>query len=100
MLASSSFAFLAVSALYGLGVAISTVATSAYVTDVANRERIRASMGALFAIMDVGSSPGPLVVVVATAGYGAGFFVSLLMALAVQVVFAVSAAGSGRGAGG
>ena len=96
--ASSFAAFLAVSALFGLGMAVSTVATSAYVADVASRERIGASMGALSAIMDVGHSAGPLVtgVVIATAGYASGFFVSLLLALAVLVVFAVSAAGSGH----
>lgn len=96
--ASSFAAFLGVSALFGLGMAVSTVATSAYVAEVANRERIGASMGALSAIMDVGHSVGPLVtgVVIAAAGYASGFLLSLVLALAVTVVFAVSAAGPER----
>ncbi len=92
---------LGVSALFGLGMAISTVATSAYVAEVASRERIGASMGALSAIMDVGHSAGPLVtgVVIGAAGYASGFLLSLLLALAVTVVFVVSAAGLERGDG-
>ena len=100
-LASSFFVLLAASSLFGLGMAISTVATSAYVADVARSEQIGASMGALSAIMDIGQSAGPLVtgLVIVAAGYAWGFLLSLVLAVAVTVIFIVSVAGPGRKAG-
>lgn len=91
--ASSFPAFLVVSAVFGLGISISTVATSAYVADVAQREHIGASMGALSSIMDVGQSMGPLVtgIVVSAAGYAWGFLLSAAVAVVVTVIFVVSA---------
>ena len=84
--------FLAVSSLFGLGMSISTVATSAYVADVARKENIGASMGALSSIMDIGQSAGPLItgIVIMAAGYTAGFLVSFLLAIVVVVVFVFS----------
>jgi MFS family permease len=84
--------FLAVSSLFGLGMSVSTVATSAYVADVAKKENIGASMGALSSIMDIGQSTGPLVtgIVIMAAGYTSGFFLSFLLAIAVTVVFVAS----------
>ena len=81
--------FLAVSSLIGLGMSISTVATSAYVADVARKENIGASMGALSSIMDIGQSAGPLItgIVIMAAGYTTGFLVSFLLAIVVVVVF-------------
>lgn len=83
---------LAVSAVFGLGQSISTVATSAYVADIAERECIGASMGALSAIMDIGHSTGPLVtgIVIAAAGYAWGFLLSAVLAVAVTAFFVVS----------
>ena len=54
---------------------LSTVATSAYVADVAKKEQIGASMGALSSIMDIGQSAGPVVtgIIVAVAGDPSGF---------------------------
>ncbi len=97
-LASSFPVLLAVSSLFGLGMSISTVATSAYVADVAQKECIGASMGALSSIMDIGQSAGPLVtgIVIVAAGYAAGFLLSFLLAVAVTVVFVVSVIGPGR----
>jgi MFS family permease len=90
--ASSFPAFLVVSAVFGLGMSISTVATSAYVADVAQREHIGASMGALSSIMDIGQSTGPLVtgIVVSAAGYAWGFLLSAAIAVVVTVIFVVS----------
>ena len=84
--------FLAVSSLIGLGKSISTVATSAYVADVARKENIGASMGALSSIMDIGQSAGPLItgIVIMAAGYTAGFLLSFLLAIVVVVVFIFS----------
>jgi MFS family permease len=89
----SSFAlFLLVSATLGLGMSLSTVATSAYVADIAHKEQIGASMGALSATMDIGHSAGPLVtgIIITAVGYTLGFFVSFLLAIAVTAVFALS----------
>jgi len=83
---------LAVSAAFGLGMSLSTVATSVYVADVARREQIGASMGALSSIMDIGHSAGPLVtgIIITVAGYTLGFFAGFVLALAVAGIFAVS----------
>jgi len=91
-LAPSFLHFLAVSSVFGLGISVSTVATSAYVADVAKKENIGASMGALSSIMDIGQSTGPLFtgIVIMAAGYTSGFFLSFLLAIAVTVVFVAS----------
>jgi MFS family permease len=89
----SSFAlFLLVSATLGLGMSLSTVATSAYVADIAHKEQIGASMGALSSTMDIGHSAGPLVtgIIITAAGYTLGFFASFILAIAITAVFALS----------
>ena len=88
-----SFAgFLAVSLVFGLGISISTVATTAYIGDIARSEQIGASMGAISSIMDIGQSAGPLVtgIVITAAGYMTGFFFSFLLAVAVTILFIIS----------
>jgi MFS family permease len=90
---ASSFAvFLLVSALLAAGMSLSTVATSAFTADIAKKEQMGASMGALSSVMDIGHSSGPLItgIIIAGSGYGAGFLASLLIALAVCGFFAVS----------
>lgn len=84
--------FLAVSAIFGLGMSLSTVATSAYVADVAKKEQIGASMGALSSIMDIGQSTGPLVtgIIITIAGYSSGFFAGFVLAVAVTGIFILS----------
>ena len=90
---SSSFAlFLLVSAFLALGMSLSTVATSAYTADIAKKEQMGASMGALSSVMDIGHSAGPLVtgIIIAGSGYGAGFLASFLIAVSVCGFFALS----------
>lgn len=91
--------FLAASAIFGLGVSLSTVATSAYIADVAKKEEIGSSMGALSSIMDIGQSSGPLVtgVIITLAGYTAGFFAGFVLAVAVTGVFVLSVWGRDGG---
>lgn len=86
------FALLLVSALFALGMSLSTVATSAYVADVAEQEQMGASMGALSSIMDIGHSAGPLVtgIIVAAGGFGPGFFASFLIAILICGFFVLS----------
>ena len=84
--------FLLISSFLALGMSLSTIATSAYVADVAEDEQMGASMGALSSIMDIGHSAGPLVtgIIVAGGGFGPGFFASFLLAAAVCGFFALS----------
>ena len=84
--------FLLASSVFGMGISLSTVATSAFVADIAKKEQIGASMGALSSIMDIGQTSGPLVtgIIITAAGYATGFLISFLLALAVTVVFSVS----------
>jgi len=91
-LVSSFTLFLLVSAIIGLGMSLSTVATSAYVADIAHKEQIGASMGALSSTMDIGHSAGPLVtgIIITAFGYTMGFFVSFLLAMAVTAAFVLS----------
>jgi MFS family permease len=86
------YEILLVSAACGLGMSLSTVATSAYVAEVTRKEEIGASMGALSSTMDIGHAAGPACtgVIVMTAGYTYGFFASFLLTVVVAVVFAVS----------
>ncbi|MGA2121112.1 MAG: MFS transporter [Methanoregula sp.] len=94
--AVSSFGmFLLVSAIFGLGMSISTVATSAYIADIARKEQLGASMGALSSIMDIGQSAGPFItgVVITTAGYSTGFLASFILVIAVTGIFAWSVRG-------
>jgi len=91
--AASSFAeFILVSSLLAVGMSLSTVATSAYTADIAKKEQMGASMGALSSTMDIGHSAGPLVtgIIIAGSGYGAGFLASFLIAAAVCGFFALS----------
>jgi MFS family permease len=84
--------FLLVSSVFGIGISLSTVATSAYVADSAKKEQIGASMGALSSIMDIGQAGGPLVtgIIITAAGYATGFLTSFILALAVTFIFFVS----------
>lgn len=87
---SSSFPhFIAISIGTGVGISLSTVATSAYVADLAKKEEIGASMGALSSTMDIGHSTGPLVtgMIITVAGFTAGFFASFVLALVITGVF-------------
>lgn len=94
-------ALLAVSGLFGLGQAATTVASSAYVADVAGPGRTGAAMGALAAIMDVGHSTGPLVtgIVIGAAGYAWGFGVGALLTGAIAAAFVLLAGRPRRGSG-
>jgi MFS transporter, DHA1 family, multidrug resistance protein len=68
----------AIGILFGLAVSISTVATSTFVADVATRENIGASLGALSSIMDIGHSAGPFIagVVIAATVISGGFLLA------------------------
>jgi len=89
---SAFVGFLIVSAFIGLGISLSTVATSAYIADVAQEGQMGASMGALSSIMDIGHSGGPVLtgVIIAASGYIFGFILSLIIAVVVCGFFIIS----------
>jgi len=80
---------IAVSLLFGLGMSFSTVATSAYTGDIADKTKLGASMGALSSVMDVGHSTGPLVTgfIITWVNIRAGFITSFALCAAVALVF-------------
>lgn len=76
---------------YAAGVAVTTAATSAYVTDVAPRARYGAAHGVFGTIYDVGDAAGPILagLLVAAWGYPQMFQVMATMAVAVAAAFYV-----------
>jgi MFS transporter, DHA1 family, multidrug resistance protein len=74
---------------YAVGVAVTTAATSAYVTDVAPRARYGAAHGVFGTIYDVGDAAGPIVagLLVASFGYAQMFRVMALVAITVAAAF-------------
>ncbi len=96
----SNFAFfLLVSITAGLGLSLSTVATGSYVGEVAARNEIGASMGALSSIMDIGHSLGPLItglIIGYTLSYQSGFMAGLALALVTAVFFILSVIKTGK----
>ena len=83
---------LALSSLFGLGVAIVTPSTTALVADLAKAGRMGSAMGVFGTIWDSGEAAGPILAgfLIATLSYFNGFLViSVLMAL-VAAIFAAT----------
>jgi MFS family permease len=86
----SSFALITGASLFlGLGMSIATVATSAYVADIAKNDELGASMGALGSIMDVGHSTGPLVagIIISAGTIQGGYLAGAVLAAIVLMAF-------------
>lgn len=94
-LAGGIVAATVVGIVFGLGLSFSTVATNTYVSDVADEEKLGASMGALSSIMDIGHSSGPLVIgiIIAQAGMPIGFLAGFGVCLVSAALFAIMAFG-------
>ena len=91
---SSLAVFLLISITAGFGLSLSTVATGAYIGEIAAKKEIGASMGALSSTMDIGHSLGPLVtglILGYTLSYQAGFMAGFVFTLATAVFFMWSA---------
>jgi MFS family permease len=75
--------------IYAAGVAVTTAATSAFITDLSRRARYGAAHGVFGTIYDVGDALGPLLagLLVATVGYGPMFRIMAAIALTVAIVF-------------
>jgi DHA1 family multidrug resistance protein-like MFS transporter len=75
--------------IYATGVAVTTAATSAFITDLSKRARYGAAHGVFGTIYDVGDALGPILagVLVTTIGYGPMFQAMAGIALAVTATF-------------
>jgi MFS family permease len=70
-----------VSALYGLGVAVTTSSTAALVTDLARRERYGAAHGVFGTIMDMGHAAGPIAAGILAEALGVAPALAIIAAL-------------------
>jgi MFS family permease len=77
--------------LYAVGVAVTTAATSAFITDLSRRARYGAAHGVFGTIYDVGDALGPIAagVLVASVGYARMFRVMAAVALVAAAAFYV-----------
>ena len=80
--------------MYAAGVAITTAATSAYITDITRRARYGAAHGVFGTIYDIGDALGPIAAgaLVAGLGFARMFQVMAVVAMMMAVVFAVGTA--------
>ncbi len=88
----------AVTGVYGVGLALTTSATSAYITDLTRETRYGTAHGLFGTIFDVGDALGPICagLVVARAGYNAAFTAAGVTAVMIAVIFgSASRYGSG-----
>ena len=84
--------------VYAAGVAITTAATSAYVTDVAPRARYGAAHGVFGTIYDVGDAAGPILagLLVAAWGYAPMFQIMAVGAISAAAGFSMFSTSGGR----
>jgi DHA1 family multidrug resistance protein-like MFS transporter len=89
--AMGAYALVAAVLTYAIGVAVTTAATSAFITDLSQRARYGAAHGVFGTIYDVGDAFGPIAagLLVASVGYARMFQVMALVALVVATVFYV-----------
>jgi MFS family permease len=89
-LASSQTELFAAVLTYAVSVAITTAATSAYITDVAPKARFGAAHGVFGTIYDVGDAGGPLVggILVQAWGYTPTFQLMATLASVTAIAFA------------
>ena len=83
---------------YGAGVAVTTAATSAYVTDASPRARYGAAHGVFGTIYDVGDAAGPILagLLVAAWGYAPMFQLLSVAAIATALAFYAFSATTGH----
>jgi MFS transporter, DHA1 family, multidrug resistance protein len=77
---------------YAAGVATTTAATSAFITDVSHRARFGAAHGVFGTIYDVGDALGPIAagLLVASVGYARMFQAIATVAVVMAMVFAIA----------
>jgi len=81
--------------MYAIGVAVTTAATSAFITDLSQRARYGTAHGVFGSIYDVGDALGPIAagVLVSIFGYARMFQVTALLGFIMAVVFLVATRG-------
>ena len=91
-LATGLFAVAVVIVVYAAGVAVTTAATSAYITDITRRTRYGAAHGVFGTIYDIGDALGPITagLLVAAVGYAPMFQIMAAVAIMIAVLFAVA----------
>jgi DHA1 family multidrug resistance protein-like MFS transporter len=92
-LASTASSVVVAVIAYAAGVATTTAATSAYITDVTRRARYGAAHGVFGTIYDVGDALGPIVagLLVVAVGYSRMFQIMAAVAFMMAVAFALMA---------
>jgi MFS family permease len=87
--ATSLWALMGAALAYAAGVATTTAATSAYITDVTRRARYGAAHGVFGTIYDVGDALGPIGagLLVASVGYARMFQILALVGSTMVLVF-------------
>jgi MFS family permease len=90
--ATDIWALVAALIAYAAGVATTTAATSAFITDVTRRARYGAAHGVFGTIYDVGDALGPIAagLLVATVGYARMFQILASVGVTMAVVFLVA----------
>lgn len=90
--ATDLWALVAAVVAYAAGVATTTAATSAYITDVTRRARYGAAHGVFGTIYDVGDAFGPIAagLLVATVGYARMFQIMALVGFTMAAGFSVA----------
>jgi DHA1 family multidrug resistance protein-like MFS transporter len=93
-LATSLSTVIVVIGTYAAGVAITTAATSAHITDITRRARYGAAHGVFGTIYDIGDALGPISagILVATLGYAHMFQVMAAVAVTMAVAFVITTA--------
>jgi len=79
--------------VFGLGMSLATVATGTYIADVARKENLGGSLGALSSIMDIGHSTGPLLtgIAVGSLSYTGGFLICSAVCAVSCIIFVFQA---------
>ena len=90
--ATDLWALVAAVIAYAAGVANTTAATGAYITDVTRRARYGAAHGVFGTVYDVGDALGPIAagLLVATVGYARMFQIMAFVGLTMAVVFSLA----------
>jgi DHA1 family multidrug resistance protein-like MFS transporter len=93
-LATSLSTVIVVIVTYAAGVAITTAATSAYITDITRRARYGAAHGVFGTIYDIGDALGPISagILVARLGYAHMFQVMAAVAVTMAIAFVITTA--------
>jgi DHA1 family multidrug resistance protein-like MFS transporter len=87
--ATAASALVVAVATYAVGVAVTSAATSAYITDLSHRTRYGTAHGVFGSIYDLGDAMGPLLggLMVASVGYAGMFRALAVVGLAMAVLF-------------